>query len=160
MGTPDYETWFRAYAESYTRSLGGEVEVETIRGFFAETVLALGVDGTLNPASTTDEAFGDMLVQMYAFYTAIGTQRMAVDRVEVSPLYDNHDRVRVFYRADYEKRERERRDHPVRPGLSGPAAKDRSGHFRLHRRRRDGRISSTRPCRRRRPSPACSVASH
>lgn len=105
MGTPDYETWFRAYAESYTRSLGGEVEVETIRGFFAETVLALGVDGTLNPASTTDEAFGDMLVQMYAFYTAIGTRRMAVDRVEVSPLYDNHDRVRVFYRADYEKRD-------------------------------------------------------
>ena len=103
MDTPDYETWFRAYAEAYTRSLGGEVEVEAIRGFFAETVLALGVDGTLNPASTTDEAFGDMLAQMYAFYTAIGTRRMAVDRVEVSPLYDNHDRVRVFYRADYEQ---------------------------------------------------------
>ena len=103
MDTPDYEAWFGAYAAAYTRSLGGEVEVETIRGFFAETVLALGVDGSLNAASTTDKAFGDMLVQMYAFYTAIGTRRMSVDRVEVSPLYDNHDRVRVFYRADYEK---------------------------------------------------------
>jgi hypothetical protein len=103
MDTPDYETWFRAYAEAYTRSLCGEVEVETIRGFFAETVLALGVDGSLNPASTADKAFADMLVQMYAFYRAIGTRRMSVDRVEISPLYDNHDRVRVFYRADYEK---------------------------------------------------------
>ena len=103
MTAPDYLAWFRAYAEAYTRSLGGDVEVETIRSFFAETVLALGVDGTLNPASTTDKAFADMLVQMYAFYRAIGTRRMSVDRVDASPLYDNHDRVRVFYRAEYEK---------------------------------------------------------
>lgn len=103
MDTPDYEAWFRSYTDAYTRSLDGDVEVDTIRGFFAETVLALGVDGSLNPANTTDTAFADMLVQMYAFYRAIGTRRMSVDRVEVSPLYDNHDRVRVFYRADYQK---------------------------------------------------------
>ena len=103
MDTPDYEAWFRAYAEAYTRSLDGEVEVETIRGFFAETVLALGVDGSLNPASTADKAFADMLIQMYAFFRSIGTRRMSVERVEVSPLYDNHDRVQVFYKADYRK---------------------------------------------------------
>ena len=103
MDTPDYEAWFRSYTDAYTRSLDGDVEVDTIRGFFAETVLALGVDGSLNPANTTDTAFADMLLQRYAFYRAIGTRRMSVDRVEVSPLYDNHDRVRVFYRADYQK---------------------------------------------------------
>jgi hypothetical protein len=101
--SPDYDAWFRSYADAYTRSLGGHVEVETICGFFAETVLALGVDGSVNPATTADKAFGDMLVQMYGFYKAIGTRRMAVERVEVSPLYDNHDRVQVFYRADYDK---------------------------------------------------------
>lgn len=103
MTPPDYDTWFRAYAEAYTRSLDGAVEVETIRGFFAETVLALGVDGTVNPATIADAAFADGLVQMYGFARAIGTRRMTVERVEVSPLYDNHDRVRVFYKADYRK---------------------------------------------------------
>lgn len=103
MTDPDYAAWFRDYAAAYTRSLNGEVEVETIRGFFAETVLALGVDGSLNPANTGDEAFGAMLVAMYDFHRAVGTRRMAVDRVEVSPLYQNHDRVQVFYRADYER---------------------------------------------------------
>ena len=88
MTAPDYDTWFRAYADAYTRSLDGEVEVETIRGFFAETVLALGVDGTLNPATIGEAAFADGLVQMYDFARAIGTRRMSVDRVEASPLYD------------------------------------------------------------------------
>ncbi len=103
MTAPDYEAWFCAYADAYTRSLDGEVEVETIRGYFAETVLALGVDGTLNPATVADAGFADGLVQMYDFARAIGTRRMSVERVEVSPLYDNHDRVRVFYKADYRK---------------------------------------------------------
>jgi hypothetical protein len=103
MTAPDYDAWFRAYADAYTRSLDGDVEVETIRGFFAETVLALGVDGSVNPATIADSAFADGLVQMYDFARAVGTRRMAVDRVEVSSLYENHDRVRVFYKADYRK---------------------------------------------------------
>lgn len=103
MTAPDYDAWFRSYADAYTRSLKGDVEVDLIRSFFAETVLALGVDGSLNAAATGDQAFGDMLIGMYGFYKAMGTRRMTVDRVDVSPLYQNHDRVQVFYRADFLK---------------------------------------------------------
>lgn len=103
MTEPDYLDWFRAYADAYTRSLGEEVDVDAIRSFFAETVLGLGVDGSLNPANLADPAFAEGLVQMYGFAKAVGTRRMAVERVEASPLYENHDRVRVFYRADYQK---------------------------------------------------------
>ncbi|TAJ60171.1 hypothetical protein [Brevundimonas sp.] len=101
MPDPDYAAWFRAYADAYTRSLGGAVQVETIRSFFAETVLALGTDGSLNPADTGGDAFAGMLEGLYSFSRAIGTRRMEVERVEISPLYEKHDRVRVFYRADY-----------------------------------------------------------
>ncbi len=103
METPDYESWFRSYADAYTRSLGDTVEVDVIRGFYAATVLALGVDGSVNAANTAEPGFSDMLVQMYGFYKAVGVRRMAVDRVEVTPLYENHDRVQVFFAADMVK---------------------------------------------------------
>lgn len=102
MNQPDYDAWFRSYAEAYTASLHGPVQTEAIRCYFAETVLALGIDGSLNAASPRDSSFADALEGMYAFARAVGTLRMAVDRVEVSPLHESHDRVQVFYRADYE----------------------------------------------------------
>ncbi|HYC66908.1 hypothetical protein [Brevundimonas sp.] len=103
MTAPDYLAWFRAYADAYTRSLGDEVDVDAIRSFFAETVLGLGVDGSLNPANIADSAFAEGLVRMYGFARAVGTRRMIVERIEASPLYENHDRVQVFYSADLEK---------------------------------------------------------
>lgn len=101
MTEPDYDAWFRSYAETYTRSLEGPVQTDAIRSYFAETVLGLGIDGSLNAASPGEPSFVGALEGMYAFARAVGARRMAVERVEVSPLHDNHDRVRVFYRADY-----------------------------------------------------------
>jgi hypothetical protein len=98
----DYLSHFRRYADAYTRSLGDRVDTETIRGFFAEEVLALGTNGTLHPAKN-DASFDEMLTRAYAFYKAVGTRRMSVERVEVSAVYENHDAVRVFYVADYER---------------------------------------------------------
>lgn len=103
MDTPDYKAWFDGYADALTRSLSGVVEVDRIRGFYAETVLALGQDGTVVPATPADDAFAAMLKKMYGFYAAIGTIRMSVDRVEVDTVTPGHDRVRVFFRGDYRK---------------------------------------------------------
>ncbi len=103
MDTPDYKTWFDGYADALTRSLSGDVEVERIRGFYAETVLALAQNGSVVPATPSDQAFATMLKTMYGFYAAIGTRRMTVDRVEVDALAPGHDRVRVFFRGEYRK---------------------------------------------------------
>lgn len=102
MTQPDYDAWFRAYAEAYTQSLQDGVQVETIRSYYAETVLALGVDGTLNAAEATTNLLRPVLEHLFAFYVSIGARRMVIDRVEVSPLYENHDRVLVYYAGEYE----------------------------------------------------------
>jgi hypothetical protein len=99
-----YEVFFRRYVEAYQRSLAGSVDADTIRSFFAEAFLALGLDGTVM-AGKNDASFEQTLVQGFRFYKAIGTTRMTVDRVETSPLHAGHDRVRVFYVAHYRRRD-------------------------------------------------------
>ncbi|MGE0799595.1 MAG: hypothetical protein AB7G13_02315 [Lautropia sp.] len=101
---PDYEAFFREYAKAYERSLGASVDVAAIRGFFAEAFVSASVGGHV-AAGANDQTFEAMLRQGYGFYKAIGTTSMRVDRVESEPLYENHDRVRVFYSAGYRKRD-------------------------------------------------------
>ena len=104
MDLPDYEEFFREYANAYERSLGESVDVATIRSFFAEAFISASVGGQV-AAGANDETFEQTLRKGYGFYKAIGTASMRVDRVEAEPLCENHDRVRVFYSAGYEKRD-------------------------------------------------------
>jgi hypothetical protein len=105
---PDYEAFFRAYAKAYERSLGDSVDVAadvaTIRSFFAEAFVSASVSGQV-AAGANNATFEETLRRMYGFYKAIGTTSMKVDRVEPEVLYENHDRVRVFYSAGYRKRD-------------------------------------------------------
>ena len=102
MDMPDYTQWFRDYAAAYERSLGEQVDVAAIRGCFAEGFVAASLQGPVQ-AGTNDESFASTLEAAFGFYRAIGTRSMSVERVEVSPVCPNHDRVRVFYRAGYRK---------------------------------------------------------
>lgn len=104
MAETDHNDFFRRYADAYNRSLGDRVDTTAIRSFFAETVLALATGGTVN-AAANDESMDALLQQMYSFHKAIGTRRMALDHVEVAALAEGHDRVRVFYRAEYQKKD-------------------------------------------------------
>jgi hypothetical protein len=99
----DYEEFFREYAKTYERSLGECVDVAEIRSFFAEAFIAASVGGQV-AAGANDENFAETLRLGYDFHKAIGTTSMNVDRVESEALYENHDRVRVFYSAGYRKR--------------------------------------------------------
>ena len=102
MDMPDYTQWFREYAAAYERSLGDRVDVAAIRACFAEGFVAVSLQGPVQ-AGLNDDAFARTLQAAYGFYRAIGTRSMSVERVEVSPVCPNHDRVRVFYRAGYRK---------------------------------------------------------
>lgn len=104
MDLPDYEEFFREYAKAYERSLGESVDVAAIRGFFAEAFVSASVGGQV-AAGANDETFEEALKRGYGFYKAIGTTSMKIDRVESEALYENHDRVRVFYSAGYRKRD-------------------------------------------------------
>jgi hypothetical protein len=100
---PDYAAMFRDYAAAYERSLGDTVDSAAIRSFFAEEFIAAGANGEIH-AGANDESFEKTLQQGHAFYKAIGTREMKVERVEVETIDPDHDQVRVFYRAGYEKK--------------------------------------------------------
>ena len=104
MSMPNYEAHFKEYAAAYERSLGQNVDSKAIRAFFAEGFVAASTGGGAR-AGANDEAFEQTLHQGYAFYKAIGTKHMEVQRVEAEPLYEGHDQVRVFYCAGYEKKD-------------------------------------------------------
>jgi hypothetical protein len=104
MESPDYDAFFQNYAKAYERSLGDSVDVEAIRAFFAEAFLSASVGGNV-AVGANDTTFVETLRKGYAFYKAIGTLSMSVRRVEPERLYENHDRVRVFYLARYRKRD-------------------------------------------------------
>jgi hypothetical protein len=101
---PEYEQFFRAYAKAIERSLGESVDIAAIRDFFAEAFISASVGGQV-AAGANDETFEETLRKGYDFYKAIGTTSMRVDHVESESLYDNHDRVRVFYSAGYRKKD-------------------------------------------------------
>lgn len=104
MDQPDYLECFRAYADAYERSLIGPVDSDAIRRFFAEAFIAAGTNGPV-VCGSNDEAFAKRLRDQYSFLRAIGTTRMTVDRVEAGEIYEDHDQVRVFYQAGYEKKD-------------------------------------------------------
>lgn len=104
MDLPDYEEFLREYAQAYERSLGESVDVVAIRSFFAEAFVSASVSGQVAAGANT-ETFEETLRRGYGFYKAIGTTSMKIDRVEPEVLYENHDRVRIFYSAGYRKRD-------------------------------------------------------
>jgi len=101
---PDYAAFFREYARAYERSLGDSVDVKAIRGFFAESFVSASTTGQV-AVGANDQRFEEALQQGYAFYKAIGTVSMEIDHIEPEALYENHDRVRVFYVAGYQKKD-------------------------------------------------------
>lgn len=102
MDMPDYTQWFRDYAAAFERSLGERVDSAAIRACFAEGFVAAPLQGAVQ-CGANDDAFERTLQSAYGFYKAIGTRSMSVERVEVDPVCENHDRVRVHYRAGYRK---------------------------------------------------------
>ncbi|MES2949022.1 MAG: hypothetical protein V4858_10820 [Pseudomonadota bacterium] len=86
------------------RSLGDSVDAKAIHVFFAEAFLAASTTGQVT-VGANDQQFEETLRKGYAFYKAIGAVSMEIDHIESDVLYENHDRVRVFYVAGYRKKD-------------------------------------------------------
>lgn len=98
---PDFETFFRTYAEAFNRALASEPAFETIMAAFTDCFIGAS-PGSVN-CGRNGEDFRAALEQGYDFYRQIGTKRMSVRSVEVTPIDALHHMARVFWRADYEK---------------------------------------------------------
>jgi len=100
---PDFDRFFVRYADAYNRSLEGEVQDEAIRAHFTDVFIAAGPHGV--NSGPNDESFSRTLKEAYAFYRKIGTRKMTVRRVQTLPLDATHYVCRVYWRADYERKD-------------------------------------------------------
>ncbi|EYF06730.1 hypothetical protein [Chondromyces apiculatus] len=100
---PDVRSFFEGYVAAYNRSLGDAVDATAIRSHFAEHFLGAGPNEV--SLGNNDGSFTETLEQGYAFYRSIGTRRMRLRDVAVTPIDDAHVMVRVFYGADYARPE-------------------------------------------------------
>jgi len=100
---PDFDRFFVRYADAYNRSLEGEVQDASIRSAFAEEFIAAGPQGT--SCGRNDDSFSATLREAYAFYRAIGTKRMSMRRLHTTPIDDLHYMVRVYWRAEYQRKD-------------------------------------------------------
>ncbi|HYE43451.1 MAG TPA: nuclear transport factor 2 family protein [Caulobacteraceae bacterium] len=100
---PDFDAFFARYAEAYNRSLDGEVQDEAIRAAFADCFISAGPEGSM--CGKNDDSFSATLEEAYAFYRKIGTKRMSVRRVHVTPIDEAHHLARVYWSADYVKKD-------------------------------------------------------
>lgn len=103
---PDPTTELRAFFEAYTARFNDALEapsdralLEEIAAQYTSTFMAAGPQGV--SAGENDAAFIDVLEQGYRQYAAIGTRRMAVRGVRVTPIDEQHAMARVAFRASY-----------------------------------------------------------
>lgn len=102
---PDLDSFFRAYADAFNRGLTHTPDTAAIRAVYTDCFLGAGPQGV--NCGKNDESFAATLQEGYAFYRSIGTKRMSVRGVAVTPIDDAHHLAKVFWSADYEKKDGE-----------------------------------------------------
>ncbi|NEX94288.1 nuclear transport factor 2 family protein [Caulobacter sp. 17J65-9] len=102
---PDLDSFFRAYAEAFNRALTDTPDLDSIRSVYTDCFLAAGPAGV--SCGHNDDGFAATLDKGYAFYRSIGTRRMSVRGVAVTPIDERHHLAKVFFTADYEKKDGE-----------------------------------------------------
>lgn len=95
--------FFESYADLYNRALAGEDVFDEIMVRFSPKFIAAGPDGVAT--GKQGGAFRRTLEKGYRFYRDIGTRKMTAKRVEVTPIDGCHCMARVFYAADYQKKD-------------------------------------------------------
>ena len=97
------EAFFKAYAARMNNALGDQPKddidgtVSAFADFFVEAS-PTGVVGGKN-----DDEFRAKIPQGNAYYRSLGTQSMTIEKLEVTPLNDQHAYARVHWKAIYKK---------------------------------------------------------
>ena len=102
---PDFNRFFAEYAAAFNRSLGDKVDTDAITRAFADSFIGASPSGIV--CGENGEKFRKVLEDGYAFYKAVGTQRISVRKLDVHAIDGDHHLAKVAWRAEYARRDRE-----------------------------------------------------
>ena len=96
---------FERYESFFTKSLGGDIDMDEVASLYASDFIAATPAGVMT--GKNDDRLKQVMAQGYAHYRAIGTKEMRIRNVRLSPIDDHHCVAHVAWMATYA-----RKDHP------------------------------------------------
>ncbi len=99
MTKDEVKNFFRRYEQFFMQSLNGEIDSDELSALYAQEFIAASPLGVMT--GKNDSIFQKTLEQGYEQYRKMGTQRMCVRDVSVSPIDDIHCVARVAWTAAY-----------------------------------------------------------
>lgn len=97
------EAFFKAYAARMNSALGDQPrdDIEGTMNAFADYFVEASPAGVIG--GKNDEEFRAKIPQGNAYYRSLGTQSMNIEKLEITPLNDQHAYARVQWKAVYKK---------------------------------------------------------
>lgn len=96
----EFNRFFHDYAVAFNHSIDASVDDQALMSAFADYFIDATPAG-VRPGSNGEE-FREALHKGCAFYKQIGTRRMSVRGLNVTPINELHYMVKVSWTADYE----------------------------------------------------------
>jgi hypothetical protein len=94
---------FDRYERLFNQSLGGHPDLDEVASLYASEFIAASPAGVLT--GKNDEQLRQAMTQGYAHYRAIGTKRMRIRDVAVSPIDEHHCVAHVAWTATYARQD-------------------------------------------------------
>lgn len=104
MTRDEVKNFFIRYEQFFMQSLNGKIDTDEISSLYAQEFIAASPLGVM--AGKNDIIFQKTLAQGYEQYRKMGTQRMCMRDVSISPIDEIHCVAHVAWTATYSVAER------------------------------------------------------
>ncbi|UFS65624.1 nuclear transport factor 2 family protein [Paracoccus denitrificans] len=94
-------TFFARYERLFAQALAGEAEMEKVAALYAPEFIAASPAGV--KAGRNDDQLRQAMAQGYAHYRAIGTKKMTIREIRLSPMDALHCVAHVGWTALYDR---------------------------------------------------------
>lgn len=95
--------FFERYESSFNRALGGDMDMDEVAALYASAFIAASPAGVTT--GRNDEHLKQTMAQGYERYRAMGTKKMRMRHVRVSPMDDHHCVAHVAWTATYARKD-------------------------------------------------------
>jgi len=95
---------FDRYERFFNRALSGDVNTDEAASLYASEFIGAAPAGVRT--GKNDSQFKQVLAQGYAHYRAIGTKKMRIRHVRLSPIDEHHCVAHVAWTAIYARKEK------------------------------------------------------
>ena len=95
--------FFERYATLFEKALGGNVDMDEVAAQYAAEFIAASPAGVMT--GRNDDRLRQVMAQGYARYRAMGTKKMRLRGVAVSPIDEHHCVAHVAWTATYARKD-------------------------------------------------------